>query len=175
MTHTRSVTVAFVVVIFGVIVLLVAGLLRPAAAPASAPVVGHPAPAFTLPAADKSRTVSLSDYRGHPVLLNFFATWCVPCTHEMPQIEGEYRAASGKLAVLGVDKQEPSGDVKSMGRQFGISYPLLLDDNLTVWQRYRVSLQPVSYWIDGKGVIRAIHYGPMDISYMKRELARLQA
>jgi cytochrome c biogenesis protein CcmG, thiol:disulfide interchange protein DsbE len=155
---------------------LVAGLLlRPGTQATAAPVVGHRAPDFTLPTSNTARDISLSSYRGHVVLLNFFATWCVPCTNEMPQIERAYQAATGKLVVLGIDKQEPAGDVNSLRRALRIRYPLLLDDTLQAWQRYRVSIQPVSFWIDPEGTVRAIHYGPMSVGYMEHELAHLHA
>jgi peroxiredoxin len=137
--------------------------------------VGHQAPDFTLRASTGAQSVSLSQYRGHVVLLNFFATWCVPCTHEMPEIERAYQAASRRLVVLGIDKQEPAGDVNALRRALHIRYPLLLDDALRAWQSYRVSIQPVSFWIDAKGTVRAIHYGPMSTDYIKHELAHLQA
>ena len=138
------------------------------------PVVGHPAPDFAL--RDTSgKEVRLSDERGHVVLLNFWATWCVPCRTEMPAIERVYRSHRSQFTAFGIDKQEPLGDVHSYAERYGLTFPLLLDPSLSAWNAYQVRIQPVSFWIDRNGVIRSIHYGPMSAATIERQIAKLSA
>jgi peroxiredoxin len=168
------------VVLVGTAVLAVVAalvLLRPSNAVkslASGAAVGDAAPNFSLRELD-GREARLSDERGRVVVLNFWATWCVPCRSEMPAIERVYRSHPGQFAVLAIDKDEPRGDVRDFARKLGLTFPLVLDPSLAAWTAYGIRIQPVSVWIDRNGVIRAIHYGPMDARYIRGELARLLA
>lgn len=161
-----------------VVLLLVIGGLTltflPSRPAASAPVPGRPAPDLSLKTPD-GRTVSLNEDRGRIVLVNFWATWCVPCGTEMPSIERVFRAHRSGLTVLAVDKQEPASDVRSFARSHGLTFTTLLDPAGSMFQRYRVVVQPESFWIDRSGVIRAVHYGPMSVSYMNKEFRHLAA
>ncbi len=155
-------------------VLVVVGVLRQPATSSgvsAAPEVGHLAPAFTLQDVD-GKQVSLEQYRGKVVLINFFATWCVPCRHELPRINRAYRAHPGKFAVLAIDRDEPASDVKQFVSALHLAFVPLLDPALMVRQRYQVLPQPVSFWIDRHGVIRAIDY-EMDDRRIAKELRRL--
>ncbi len=136
-----------------------------------APKVGHPAPPFTLSDMD-GKKVRLEQYRGRVVLINFFATWCVPCRSELPAINRVYRAHQSDLVVLAVDKQEPESDVRRFATEHSFAFSPLLDPELTVWQRYGVSIQPMTFWIDRNGIIRSIRYA-MDESVIRREFRRL--
>ena len=159
---------------------LVAGAvvaLRPArsSGATAAPEVGHTAPSFTLSDLD-GRSVSLHQYRGRVVLLNFFATWCVPCRHELPRINAAYKAHSRDLTVLAIDKtgDDAASDVRQFASNLHLAFVPLLDPSLTVWNRYLVTVQPVSFWVDRAGVIRSIDY-EMDSARISRELHRLGA
>jgi peroxiredoxin len=146
---------------------------RPNGPPPEA-AVGHPAPDFGLNDVE-GHHVSLQALRGKVVLLNFFATWCVPCRSEMADIGRLLRNHPTELAVLAIDKQEPGDDVRAYTSQDHLPYAPLLDPTLSVWQRYHVNLQPVSFWIDRAGTVRAIHYGPMAPAYMARTLRRVES
>ena len=162
-------------IVGAVVALLVVGLmLRPAKQAASeAAEVGHTAPSFNLPAID-GKTVSLSDLRGKPVLLNFWATWCRPCRSEMPLLSRLYATHKDQIEVVAIDKQEPADDVQSFVNGLKLSFVPVLDEDGSVFRRYRVSnLQPSSFWIDQNGVIRALYYGQMSESNITRELKRL--
>lgn len=138
-----------------------------------APRVGHPAPDFSL-TNTRGELVALSRYRGHVVLVNFFATWCIPCRTEMPLINRVYMAHGRRFIVLAVDKQEPASDVTAFVRSHRLSFTPVVDPDAGLWQTYQLgSLQPVSFWIDRSGVVRAVHYGPMDQQYIVRELRQL--
>jgi hypothetical protein len=91
----------------------------------------------------------------------------------MPLLNALFRAHQPAIQVLAVDMDEPRTDVLQFARAFHLSFVPLLDPQLAAWRRYRVSVQPVSYWIGRDGVIRAVHYGPMDPSFIRRELHSL--
>ena len=118
-----------------IVVLLIAGLTwiwvnRLPAGDASAagalppaPAVGHPAPDFTLTTA-AGETFKLSDLRGTPVVLNFWATWCPPCRSEMPELQAASQRLAGQVAIVGVDQAETPAQVQAFASQFGITYPI---------------------------------------------------
>lgn len=139
---------------------------QPLAAPLAsaadpAPLVGHLAPDFTL--GDLSGApVRLSGLRGQVVLVNIWATWCPPCRAEMPAIAAVYRqyAAQG-FTVLAVNQREEPAAVAAYLQQQGLSFPALLDRDGAVSAAYRAGVLPTTFFIDRRGVIRAIYRGPM--------------
>lgn len=126
--------------------------------------VGQPAPDFALRDLD-GRVVRLSGYRGQTVVLNFWASWCGPCRVEMPELLRAYeqRRASGDLVVLAVDRlhEDSEGAVRAFVREFGLSFPVLLDADEEVVRRFNVTGLPATFFIDRDGVVRAIHVGPV--------------
>ncbi|MEW6046791.1 MAG: TlpA disulfide reductase family protein [Bacillota bacterium] len=133
----------------------VAAARRPAA-----PEIGSPAPDFTLKDLE-GRTVRLSDLRGRPVMINFWATWCPPCREEMPHIEEFVRRFGGRIEVLGVDVGEPAELVRAFLEKNPYSWRFLLDSDGQVMERYRVFAIPTSYFIDREGIVRAVYTGAM--------------
>lgn len=117
--------------------------------------VGDRAPDFALPTLD-SRSVRLSALRGHPVLLNFWATWCAPCRVEMPwlvELDQKYRTQG--LQIVGVSLDE-AGDVKevaSFAKQRGVQYQLLLGNSATADAYGGVRFMPQTFFIDSEGKI----------------------
>lgn len=105
--------------------------------------------------------VGLSDYRGHPVLLNFFTTWCSPCRTEVPVI-ARARLKHPDLVTLLVDERETAGEVRAFLHHLHVFEPALLDKNGAVASRYAISGQPVTIWIAPSGRIRAVSRGPVD-------------
>lgn len=136
-------------------------------------IQGSQAPDFALKDL-QGRTVRLSDYQGQPVLVNFWATWCVPCRLEMPALEQRYaRWQSSGLVILAVDFAEPASDVKSFKDEFGLSFPLLLDPNGDVQQMYRVRGYPSSFFVDPDGVIQVVQIGPLTEGQLDADLAAI--
>ena len=116
-----------------------------------------PALNFTLKHLDGT-TASLQDFSGKVVLLNFWATWCLPCIQEMPDMEKlwrEYKDAG--LVVLGVSNDDAGKRkrVETFINKVNLSFPILLDPDSTVSELYNVSAIPVSYLIDRNGVLLA--------------------
>ena len=122
--------------------------------------VGNPAPDFQLPNLD-GKTVSLSDLRGKPVLLNFWASWCRPCRDEMPHIQQVYEEWSDKgLVVLAINLGESSSKVKEFVQSYGLPFPVLLDTKGDIAQKYNVrGLIPTTFFIDKNGIIQVKKIG----------------
>jgi len=123
------------------------------------PLVGQPAPNFTLQALDGS-TVSLSDYRGRPVIVNFWASWCLPCQAEFPLfVAARQQHAADGLEILGIVHEDSAQAAQAFANQQGAHWPLLSDPNNVAWQAYKGALLPISYYIDRTGIIRSVSYG----------------
>jgi len=115
--------------------------------------VGDAAPDFELQTLDGT-TVQLSNFQGKPILLTFGATWCPDCRAEAPLLE-ELHQNSPDLVILSVDSKEASDVVQGYVDEFGITYPVLLDEDGSVNQLYQVFAIPTVLFIDADGIIRA--------------------
>ena len=123
----------------------------------------HPAaPDFTLPRPD-GRKVSLKDYRGKVVFLNFWATWCESCREEMPAMDRLYREFKGKgLEIVAVNVKDKRQDALTFAKKLKISYPIMMDPEGEVGLLYGAFGMPATYLIDRKGVVLARMWGPTD-------------
>jgi len=131
---------------------------------------GDLAPNFTVETLD-GKIVSLSDYRGKTVLLNFWATWCPPCRSEMPDLEQLYRERKGQgFVVLAVDLQEPKGPVADFVDRFGLTFPILMDASGEVAERYNIQVLPSTFFIDKEGRIATFNFGAMNRSAVLKKL-----
>ena len=120
---------------------------------------GAAASDFTLFSPD-GQEISLSDYEGQVILVNWWATWCPPCKAEMPAINAFYEThkADG-FVVLAVNSQEGASTVKNFIQNNGFTFPVLLDSQGQVMERYHVRALPTSFIIDRHGVIQHIQTG----------------
>ncbi len=124
-----------------------------------APQEGSPAPDMRLSTLD-GEDVSLSDYRGKVVLLNFWATWCGPCREEMPLFEqAQLQYGTDNLVVLAVNVREGNGTVRSFVERFALTYPILMDERGSVAGRYRVRSFPTTYFIGRDGSVEGRRVG----------------
>jgi cytochrome c biogenesis protein CcdA/peroxiredoxin len=123
--------------------------------------VGDLAPDFET-VSDTGETLSLSDYRGQGVLLNFWATWCGPCRLEMPEFQTTYESFSNDgYTVLAVNNREILDDVTGFREEFALTFPMALDEQGVIQERYGIISYPSTYVLDRDGVIIARQYGPL--------------
>ena len=141
-----------------------------------APQVGKLAPGFQLPDLD-GKTVSLSELRGGPVMLNFWATWCEPCRSEMPYIQEIYddRAWLDKgLVILAIDIGESQATAEDFMRSRNLSFPVLLDTNQEVALNYNIRVIPTTFLVDKEGIIRVMKRGAFPSkAAIEQDLARI--
>ncbi|GGE83749.1 peroxiredoxin family protein [Priestia taiwanensis] len=117
--------------------------------------VGDIAPDFQLQTLD-GKTAKLSDYRGKRVMVNFWATWCPPCRAEMPDMVKLYEEQNVMILAVNLTQTEPGTQaVQSFVNEFGLPFPILLDEEINVATQYEVRPIPTSYMIDSQGII---HY-----------------
>lgn len=144
-----------------------------ARAEAEPPAPGNRAPTFSLPSAG-GQTVSLASFVGQPVLINFWATWCVPCRVEMPELEAAYEAHRWQdLTILAVNVGEDGEDVVPFGRQLGLTFPLLLDPLGHVAAEYRVLGLPTTFFVGRDGRVTYVHQGALNLRVLEAQIERL--
>lgn len=120
--------------------------------------------------------VRLSDLRGKVVVVNFWATWCIPCVEEMPSFQ-EFQNQYPDFVMLGIDQEEGLEQVRTFLEGKGIDYQILLDYNAKVAGSYKVFMLPTTFFIDQEGMIRFRHYGimtPDQMAYYLRTLGVIQ-
>lgn len=140
----------------------VAGAMACAAAlagDASGDAQGKPAPGFTLDSR-AGKPVSLEQYKGQVVMLNFWASWCGPCKQEMPLLE-DIQKKYGKLGftLIGVNVEPDSKAANAVLEKIPVSFPVVYDTESKVSKAYDVSGMPASVFIDRKGQVRLLHRG----------------
>jgi len=143
-------------------------------APREGTRVGFLAPAFSLDRLDGGRSSS-TEFRGKVVLLNFWATWCGPCRAEMPSLEAlSHEFPSQDFVVVGLSSDyEGAQIVQPFMESFGLTFPILLDPEMAVNDRFEVRAIPASIVLDRQGVIRYKFFGAMDWATPKnRDLVR---
>jgi len=157
--------------VLAVVGLLTFGLLSKGS---SRVAVGEAAPASPLPRLEGGGTSSLADYRGRWVLVNIWASWCVPCREEAPALEEFQRDHGGPgFTVLGIDSRDLSGDARAFVEHYGLSYPQLRDGNGDTAHDYGTTGVPENYLIGPDGRVRQVIVGPVDTEYLDEQVAPL--
>lgn len=127
-----------------------------------APAIGAPAPAFTLGQLGEPSAVSLASLRGHPVVLNFWASWCIPCKSEAPALERYAQQYKGRVDFIGIDYKDFASDALTFVSAHGLTFPILQDGSGDVTGSYGISQVPETYIVSAKGKIVAHFAGPID-------------
>jgi cytochrome c biogenesis protein CcmG/thiol:disulfide interchange protein DsbE len=121
------------------------------ASSSSAPPSDPAAAGFTLPALGQTgRQVSLSQYAGKPVIVNFFASWCPPCQQETPLLASWYKQEHGHIALLGLDENDTTANALKFAQAKGVTYPIGFDPNVHVAPAYNVDSLPQTFFLDAQ-------------------------
>lgn len=138
--------------------------------------IGDLAPEISLKSMTGDQIV-LSKLEGHPVLVNFWATWCGPCREEFPALVRKYKQYQDQgLVVIGVNYQDENTDegVMTFMRNTLVNFPIVRDTGDRVGRMYRINGLPTSYFIDKTGVIRDVVVGgPMTDDFIDKEIAKI--
>lgn len=137
---------------------------------------GELAPDFELIDLE-GNSIKLSDYRGTPIFLNFWASWCGPCKAEMPFMEKVYSEKNnGSFEILAVNvttSEKNIGNVEKFVAEYELTFPIPLDEKGSVSHQYDIIGYPTSFFIDSDGVIRSKAHGPLTEEEMEKRINRL--
>ncbi len=140
------------------------------------PQVGFTAPDFTLDSITGER-LTLSDLRGKVVVLNLWASWCLPCRTEMPALNAAYEKARDRgLVVLGLNTtfQDDEANARAAVRDWGLTFPIVLDRDGVTSRQYRLQAMPTTFFIGRDGLIREIVFGgPMSEALIASKIQNL--
>jgi cytochrome c biogenesis protein CcmG/thiol:disulfide interchange protein DsbE len=131
-----------------------------------------PAPVFSLEELRGGKTVSLADYRGKVVVLNFWASWCAPCKDEAPELESAWQRWRDKdVVVVGIDVQDFGTDAQRFVDRYDLSYPILRDKHNWTWGRYGLTGLPETWFVDSQGRLVGEHVeGPVTQDELDRNV-----
>lgn len=138
-----------------------------------APEINNHAPPFTLTNL-ALETRSLENYPDKIVIINFWATWCIPCQIEMQELQELYQSYTDKIYILGVNLGESPQAVAQWVDEYDLTYDILLDPMQSVAQLYQIRGQPSTYVIDANGIIRNIFYGPVSMEQLEVSISTSQ-
>lgn len=136
------------------------------------PQEGQPIPDFDLPTLD-GRRVRLSDLRGSPVLINFWATWCGPCKQEMPLLVEQYNWNKGKgLRVLAIDTllNDNLEDMRAFAAKYNMNFDVLVDETDAIAGGWEVMGLPTTFFIKPDGRVAKVHVGQLTADQLKSYL-----
>lgn len=145
------------------ILLLLLGACEPGIEWEGGPAVGDAAPSYTVETL-AGEPASLEDYRGRPLLLNFWATWCTPCRTETPFLQSIYEDYRGKgLQAVGVSMDSPGSleDIRDFMTEMGVTYDVLYDPRQVGMDRFSLIGLPATYILDSDGEVRFVRVGPV--------------
>ena len=168
----RTVLIVGIIIAAALIGLLFMGLGKNPAEIRS-PLIGKPAPVFALRQVGTNQTVDLTRFRGKPMVVNFWATWCGPCWEEHPVLVANARMMQSEVQFLGVVFQDKEDKILGFLNQRGSGYPTVVDDAGKTAIAYGVGGVPETFFIDANGIIQAKHAGPMSPDILRENLRKV--
>ena len=138
------------------------------------PLIERPAPEFSLPGLDGG-TVSSDDYDERIYVVNFWASWCVPCRAEAPHLEAFYRRWSPQVGMVGIVYQDNESDARAFREEFGLTFPQAMDTDGVAAIDFGVFGIPETYVIDARGVVKAKLIGAVGPTTLDDVLAEVVA
>jgi len=130
------------------------------------------APAFSLPVLGQSaQQISLGNYAGKPLIVNFFASWCEPCQKETPLLAKFYRAEHARVAIVGLDENDTQANATSFTHKEGVSYPVGFDPEVTAASAYGVAGLPQTFFLDARHRIVDRVFGAVTQADLNRGIA----
>jgi len=134
--------------------------------------IGNLAPNFST-VSDTGETISLVGLHGQVVFLNFWATWCGPCRLEMPEFQNAYENHAGEgFSIIAVNNRENVADVIGFREEYGLTFPLAMDEQGEIQDRYGVLMYPSTYVIGRDGTVMARHFGALTAGQIQELLDR---
>ena len=170
----RKVLIAGLVVTLPLVGLLLLSLGRDPRQ-VDSPLIGQRAADFSLRPVGGGAPVTLETLRGRPVVVNFWATWCVPCFQEHPVLQQAARTMQGDVTFLGVVYEDEEAKVAGFLRQQGSTYPTLMDDGGKMAIAYGVYGVPETFFISPDGTIVDKYVGPLNASALQTLVAKAAA
>jgi cytochrome c-type biogenesis protein CcmF len=174
----RAGTIAGLVV--GLLVFIAAGMVMwgpghgAVTHPTGRPLPGQAAPDFTLNLLDGS-PLTLADVHGKVAVINFWATWCLSCEKELPDLQALWEEHQGRGAiVVGVAFQDEEAEVREAASRLGITYPLGLEPTGRISRAYGITAVPETFVIDAQGQVAYVHIGPVNVEELAAELDQLE-
>lgn len=139
------------------------------------PLVGSAAPAFELSALDGDSAVSMEEMRGGPVVVNFWASWCLGCIEEHPALVRAWRrfGGDGGLHMVGIVYQDSPPNARNYLRRYGGGWPQLLDPGSRTAIDYGVYGVPETFFVDRTGTVSHKHIGPVTDSILTAEIEKI--
>jgi cytochrome c biogenesis protein CcmG, thiol:disulfide interchange protein DsbE len=149
-----------------------AGSVGPDGAGALIPAGQPVAPAFSLPRLGKSgERVSLTEYAGKPLIVNFFASWCTPCQQETPMLATFYRSERGRVAVVGLDENDLTAHALAFAKAKGVTYPVGWDPGVVAGSAYDVAAIPQTFFLNVRHRIVYRVFGAVTSAELTRGIA----
>jgi thiol-disulfide isomerase/thioredoxin len=119
-----------------------------------------------------AKRVELTSFRGKPLVLNYWASWCLFCIEEMPDFQSVYEDVEDDVAFLGVNIQDDHGQAKHLAKVTGVSYPLASDPKGDIFQKLKARSMPTTVFVNAKGAIVERFSGPLTADDLRERIRR---
>jgi cytochrome c biogenesis protein CcmG/thiol:disulfide interchange protein DsbE len=167
----RVVLIAGIIITVALVVILSAGLGKDPQH-IDSPLIGKQAPDFALKAVGTGETIDLNQFRGKPLVVNFWATWCRPCYEEHPVLVSNAQMMQGQVQFLGVVFQDKEEKIQQFLNERGTAYPTLVDQAGKTAIAYGVGGVPETFFLNRNGKVVAKFEGPIDPDTLQKNVRK---